>query len=285
LALGPDGIWRGTFDVPEGSYSYKVAVDGSWDENYGEGAVRDGGNIALDVPVGGASVTFLYDHRTHYVTSSLEHPVVVAVGDFQSEMGCAADWDPQCLRSWLQDPDRDGTYTLATLQVPVGSYEVKVALDGSWDENYGAGGARDGDNLPFAVAAEGSVTAFGWDSWSMVPSVAVGRAPARPDLSVADAYWLDGRTIAYPASRLPGGWDPAWLRYRLHWGDDLAVDATSLGGSSVLLDLVRGAPDGFVALRVPDWATGRRAAFPNAAVGVYTDADALVDATGVRAPS
>ena len=35
---------------------------------------------------------------------------------------------------------------------------------------------------------------------------------------MAAAYWIDPRTIAYPINRLGLGVDPAWLRFRLHWG-------------------------------------------------------------------
>ena len=64
---------------------------------------------------------------------------MTAPGSFQSELGCPGDWDPGCLRSWLQDPDGDGRYTMSTTALPPGSYEVKAAINQSWDENYGAG--------------------------------------------------------------------------------------------------------------------------------------------------
>ena len=40
--------------------------------------------------------------------------IAVAPGSFQSELGCPGDWDPGCLRSWLEDPDGDGIYTFET---------------------------------------------------------------------------------------------------------------------------------------------------------------------------
>ena len=55
------------------------------------------------------------------------------------------------MRSWLQDPDGDGTYTFTTDQIPAGNYEFKVAHGLSWDENYGAGGAPGGANIAFTV--------------------------------------------------------------------------------------------------------------------------------------
>ena len=52
-----------------------------------------------------------------------------------------ADWDPGCLRSWLQDPDGDGIGRLLDRpRCRPGDYEAKVAIDEAWDENYGAGG-------------------------------------------------------------------------------------------------------------------------------------------------
>jgi len=40
-------VWKGTFDMSVGDYEYKVALNETWDENYGENAIRNGGNIKL----------------------------------------------------------------------------------------------------------------------------------------------------------------------------------------------------------------------------------------------
>jgi hypothetical protein len=212
---------------------------------------------------------------------------VVAPGSFQSEMGCASDWDPACLRSWLQDPDGDGTYTLSTTQIPPGSYEAKVALNRSWDVNYGQGGVQNGANIGFTVPdAAGVVTTFSYDGTTHVLTVTSSTPGAKPDLSVAAASWIDDRTIAYPANRLPAGTDPAWLRFRLHWGS-LEVDATGLGGSFADLRVVPGGPEGYLALRLDTKTAERRdeiLAAPMAAIGVYDDADSLLDATRVAPP-
>ena len=63
--------------MPAGSYAYKVAIDGSWDENYGAGGAPGGADIplVLDAP---QDVTFYYDHPTHWVTSDAEGPIVTA---------------------------------------------------------------------------------------------------------------------------------------------------------------------------------------------------------------
>ncbi|HEX8581403.1 MAG TPA: hypothetical protein VF640_03700, partial [Acidimicrobiales bacterium] len=52
-----DGVWQATFAVPAGSWEYKAALDGSWAENYGAGATRDGPNIPLALS-SGESVKF-----------------------------------------------------------------------------------------------------------------------------------------------------------------------------------------------------------------------------------
>jgi hypothetical protein len=144
-----DDVWQGTFTLPAGNYQYKAALNNSWDENYGRHAVSNGDNIPLAAP--GGPVKFYYDHKTHWVTDSVSTPVPVAVGSFQSELGCPGDWQPDCLRSWLEDPDGDGTATFQTTALPAGSYEAKVAVNESWDVNYGAGGVLNGANIPFAV--------------------------------------------------------------------------------------------------------------------------------------
>ena len=278
-----DEIWKGTYTLPAGPYAYKAAIDRVWDENYGAGAVRDGANI--EVTSTGEPISFYYDHRTHFVTSTAQSALVVATGSFQSEMGCGADWDAACMRSWLQDPDADGVHTLATTQIPAGTYEVKAAVGLTWDENYGAGGAPDGDNIAFSVPEDGMVTTLAFDEATKVLAVSVTRAAILPDLGVADASWIDGDTIGFPLLRLPAGVPPSAFRYRLHWGD-LAIDDATLGGDSVALALGRRAPDGYVALDL-DRDTARRLArmrpAPFLAVGVYDDADHLIDAAALAA--
>lgn len=88
--------------------------------------------------------------------------MVNAPGSWQAAAGvCEGDWDPACEGSALTD-NGDGTYS-GTFDIPAGDYEVKIALDGGWTENYGVDGAADGDNYTFTVAADGPVT-FTFDS-------------------------------------------------------------------------------------------------------------------------
>ena len=76
-------------------------------------------------------------------------------GSWQAAVGCPGDWQPDCVVTALEEVD--GLY-VGTFIIPAGSYEVKVALDGSWAVNYGVDGIVDGDNYAFEVAEEGEVT-------------------------------------------------------------------------------------------------------------------------------
>ena len=178
-----DDVWRQTFDLPAGSYEYKAALNNSWDENYGAGATLNGPNIGL-TPAQATSITFYYDQVTHWVTDNVTSRIATAAGNFQSELGCPGDWDPGCLRSWLQDVDGDGIYRFTTTDLPPGDYEWKVAVNEAWDENYGAGGVPGGVNIGFTVGSGDQVT-FSWDSGTNIPTVTVG-SPDGDDDGVAD---------------------------------------------------------------------------------------------------
>lgn len=151
-----DNVWQGTFSIPAGSWEYKAALNDSWSENYGLNAQQNGPNIPLSLS-GDTSVKFYYDHNTHWITDNQNSVIVVAAGSFQSELGCPGDWDPSCLRSWLQDPDGDGIFSFSTNAIPAGLYEVKAALYEAWDINYGAGGVQNGPNIPFTVLGPSEV--------------------------------------------------------------------------------------------------------------------------------
>ncbi len=184
-----DGVWHATFPVPAGTWEYKAALDGAWDENYGAGGVADGDNIVLAL-ADDTAVTFYYDHGTHWATDGVTSVIATAPGSFQGELGCAADWDPSCLRSWLQDPDGNGIFRFETTALPAGDYEAKVAIGESWDENYGAGGEPGGDNIPFAVPEDGARMVFQYDHTTHVLTIA----------SVGD---LDPAAVATPVVEHP----------------------------------------------------------------------------------
>ncbi len=287
-----DQVWKRTTTLPAGQYEYKAAIDGSWTENYGAGGAPNGPNVPLALD-GEREVTFYYDHGTHWVTSDASGPIVTAAGDFQSELGCPADWSPDCLRSWLQDPDGDGTYTFTTDALPAGSYATKVTHGQTWDENYGAGGAPGGGDIGFEVPAEAQVR-FSYDVETHVLTVSAGAAGAAPDLTTSRAQWLGDDLMAWDVP------DADTRSYRLHWSRDggLAPDAEDVtGGRSLPLrhdaaglpaDVLADFPhlEGHEAFRLPE---DRLDEVPEIlqgqlAVASYDADGRLHDATGVQVP-
>ena len=76
----------------------------------------------------------------------LEQPSAVAIaGDFNTILGAPEDWAPQYDEVQMKFNSRRKVWTLAAT-LPAGFYTYKIALNRSWDENYGAFGARDGAN-------------------------------------------------------------------------------------------------------------------------------------------
>ena len=287
-------MWRRTASLPAGSYAYKAAIDGSWDENYGAGGAPGGADIplVLDAP---QDVTFYYDHASHWITSDAEGPIVTLAGSMQSELGCASDWSPDCMRGWLKDPDGDGTYTFATTALPAGSYETKVAHGLSWAENYGADGTLDGGNIGFDVPAAGVEVVFSYDVSSHRLTISSRAAGAAPDLTLAKAHWVRDDLVAWdvpdadsrtPPPALVHGRRPGRRRRGGHRGLQRAAAARpgrAAGRRARRLPAARG-------LRgVPARPGGRRGRCAEIltgqlAVASYATDGTLRDATGVQVP-
>ena len=95
--------------------------------------------------------------RPARVTVSAPEPSVDSVtvaGSLQSELGCPEDWQPGCAATHLAFDTGDGLWH-ATFELPAGSYDWKVAINDSWNLNYGAGGAAGGGNLTLTVPTGG----------------------------------------------------------------------------------------------------------------------------------
>ncbi len=225
-----DQVWQGAWTVPAGSWEYKAALNGGWDENYGQNATPGGANIplTLDAPT---RVKFYYSHKTHWITDNKSKVIATVPGSFQSELGCPGDWQPDCLRSWLQDPDGDGTYTFSTTALPAGNYEAKVAINEGWDENYGEGGAPGGSNIAFTVPTNNKEVFFSYNAMTHVLTISVAGAP-RGNLSQARAYWVDLDTIAW---QVP---NPATATVKLYYDPNGGLTVTPegvTGGQSITL--------------------------------------------------
>ena len=213
-----DDVWQATWTLPAASYEYKAALNDSWEENY------PAANKAFTAP--GGDVTFLYDHKTHLVVDSISSVIATAPGSYQSELGCPGDWDPGCLRAWLQDPERDGTYTFETTALPAGSYETKAAINQAWDENYGAGGQQNGANIAFQVAFNGQTVRFTYNAATHVLTV-VPVVPAPVD---TDADGVPDTADVCPGTVLP---DRATALKKNRYETDAAGRFVSTNGTAV----------------------------------------------------
>ncbi|KUM32527.1 pullulanase X25 domain-containing protein [Arthrobacter sp. EPSL27] len=77
---------------------------------------------------------------------TIDQPDAVAVaGDFNILLGAPANWAPQYDESQMELDQVDQLWKLAA-DLPAGFYSFKIALNRSWDENFGAFGAFDGAN-------------------------------------------------------------------------------------------------------------------------------------------
>jgi hypothetical protein len=77
---------------------------------------------------------------------TIPQPEAVAVaGDFNTLLGAPENWAPQYDEAQMELDSLDQLWKL-TADIPAGYYTFKIALNRSWEENYGAFGAFDGAN-------------------------------------------------------------------------------------------------------------------------------------------
>ncbi|GAK49274.1 amylopullulanase [Candidatus Moduliflexus flocculans] len=140
-----ENFYQFTGHLPAGRYEYKVAIGGSWAENYGQDGKQDGANIVLDLPQE-QDVTFYYNDVSHKIADSTWYEQLPndqlprIVGDLQTELG--ADL-------LLTDQDFSHVYSLA-LTVPAGKHSFRIAA-GKEQTAYGKEGKQGGEPLEFSV--------------------------------------------------------------------------------------------------------------------------------------
>ncbi|MDX2141288.1 MAG: extracellular solute-binding protein [Chloroflexota bacterium] len=168
---GDDGSYSiTTAALPAGDYEAKIALNGTWDRNFGAGGTAGGDNILFSVPADNTLMVFNFDAENVLTVSEGS---VALVGSVQAALGCPGDWQPECAETEMT-ANGDGTFTLSTTALAAGDYEVKVALNDGWAINYGADGARNGDNIAFTVATAGAEVVFTFDGISNILTVSVG---------------------------------------------------------------------------------------------------------------
>ncbi|KKO54843.1 pullulanase [Paenibacillus sp. DMB20] len=97
-------------------------------------------------------------------TASSGPSQVVLVGDLQSALGHGQDWDPAAAATAMTDLG-NGEYRFTGV-LPAGTYQYKVALNGSWDVSYGfdkysnQNGINKGGNIQISLDEETEVTFY-----------------------------------------------------------------------------------------------------------------------------
>ena len=240
-----DDVWQGTFliepanDDDERGPRYKAAINGGWSENYGTNATPNGPDIPLvvDEPT---EVKFYYDHKTHWITDNVNSDIIVAMGSFQDQIGCAENNDPTCLRTWLQDPDGDGVYGALTGALQAGTYNVTFTLN------------EDAENViaepqQFTVLNDGDAIYFGYDAVNDQTTISTTGAPVG-NLTKQRAIWISKDTLLWQIS---GG---SGLSYALVYSPDATLELSPEGinnGSEIPLRFVSNQPDVDILRRYP----------------------------------
>ncbi|XEO20858.1 pullulanase-type alpha-1,6-glucosidase [Buchananella felis] len=199
LSKDPEsGLYVGKLSLPAGEHQYKIAVGGSWEENYG---TPTGENVSLSLPQA-TEVTFIYDHSSHDFFTSPPFPLVTLPGTFGAALGCTqgdleGNWAPACLAG-LMWPGQDGKFHFTSKRIPAGEHEVKVAHGLSWAESYGDGGQNYRFTLP---AGQAPVFTYSPDTHRLeITFTDLGSMQS----TAARAIWVDGRTLALPTSQFDG---------------------------------------------------------------------------------
>lgn len=162
-------LYTGTFTIPAGCHFYKIAVNGSWDNNYGEGGALYGADIPLYVPQEGP-VTFTFNPYYGLVTTSPYPsgfstscmPLVVLAGNFQTAVGCANDWDASCTNTALTYNSSTGLFE-GDFVIPKGCYEYKVVHNNNWVNSWGQYGQPNGANYILSVPVSSANVHFTYD--------------------------------------------------------------------------------------------------------------------------
>ncbi len=232
-----DDVWQATYEIQPGNDGdkegprYKAALNGGWGENYGLNATLNGPDIPLVVtePI---QVKFYYDHKTHWITDNFNSKIIVAMGSFQTQTGCKDNNDATCLRTWLQDPDGDGTFGVTTSGLKAGTYKVTFTLNEDANNVIG-------EPQQFTVLKDGDAIYFGYDAVKNQTTISTTGAPVG-NLTKQRAIWISKDTLLW---KISGG---SSLTYAIVYSPDAALELSPEGiknGSEIPLAFVSDKPD------------------------------------------
>ncbi len=285
-----DDVWQATFEIQPGNDSdkkgprYKAALNGGWGENYGLNASSGGADIPLLVTEP-TQVKFYYDHKTHWITDSFNTSIVVVMGDFQQQLGCANNDDAGCLRSWLEDP-AGGGMGFATRALKAGTYSATFTLNEDPNNIIG-------EPQQFTVKNDGDEIYFGYDTVKKETVISTEGAP-KGSLSKLRAHWVSRDTILWNVVGSPK------YTYSLFYAPDAALELSADGiknGAEIPLTYVKSGARAEIIDKFPhlgaytaltvneaDWGAEKEALKGQVAVLVRDANGKVVDVSGVQIP-
>lgn len=209
-----EGIWEKVIECPAGtSMKFKIAGNDTWDDscNFGTATIVLGQVANLECSGGSKDMPFsVAEATTIKITVNLTaEPATILVEDVNGGndtppvqppvveppvsidayyvAGSGAlcndkEWDPGAAENVMTKGD-DGIWSITYTNVPVGEYELKVTA-GSWDNNWGANGVANGENVKITVEEAGDITVKFNPANNMI-SVYLGDNPLTSDVSLA----------------------------------------------------------------------------------------------------
>ncbi len=107
--------------------------------------LEDGTQVQYRALMSGTGFSVTSEPRTVVVGDAPQPDSVTVAGNLNALLGCP-EWDPTCPQAMMTLDPADKIWRL-TVDLPAGEYQYKAALNGSWTENYGAGGEFNGGNI------------------------------------------------------------------------------------------------------------------------------------------
>ena len=150
MKLYKQDIYEETFKLKPGEYNYKIAMNGSWDESYGD----NGENIAIKVTEE-SYVTFRLNYKEKKVYDSINNPEqfknkAVVTGNFEGVIKGASNWnvDGDLVLNYIGGGNYLGTFKIAEeARASEHEIEYKIAYNSGWNNGEVA------DNVKMTIPA------------------------------------------------------------------------------------------------------------------------------------
>ncbi|THF80866.1 alpha-amylase [Cohnella fermenti] len=178
-----------------GDYEFKLAQGGSWTGAIGS-TENNENNIELALPEA-AKVNIYVNGETRQARISAPDDATVSgieryapaiaeeqwprlVGSLQTALGEADNWKPELSTLLFVDYNFDNTVYKLQRTLPAGSYEAKVIMGTSWDDDESFGTTSSSGNYAFEVAGVSEEVTFTFDQGAEPKKLYTGEPEALP---------------------------------------------------------------------------------------------------------